>query len=198
MPLVQRRQLILLVVASKISLLRNNSTRNAFRAYRYHSYCDSGTTTMTQPKIGSIGPILKKIYLAIKGYKRVFSRVEKIIITVLVFSAVTTLVFWVKEVRSQGDNYGVIYSEGWLSNGQAPSNQLRRLTYAGLTRYMKDGTVGADIAEKWEESEDHLTYTFYLRPDFAASAVLQNIEQNKELFGDASVSAEKTTPLFLS
>lgn len=146
---------------------------------------------MTQPKIGSIGPILKKIYLAIKGYKRVFSRVEKIIITVLIFSAVTSLVFWVKEVRSQGDNYGVIYSEGWLSSNQAPSNQLKRLTYAGLTRYMKDGTIGADIAEKWEESEDHLTYTFHLRQNFVASAVLQNIEQNKELFGDASVSAEK-------
>lgn len=37
--------------------------------------------------------------------------------------------------------------------------------YSGLLRFTSDNQVEGDLAERWEVSDDGLTYTFYLRPD---------------------------------
>ncbi len=150
---------------------------------------------MKLPKIGRLGPNTKKIFLAIKGYKRVFPRSEKMAIVALMFVAFLSLVFWVREVRSQdSENTGMVYSEGWLVDDLSATPSLGRLTSAGLTRYLEDGSIGADIANTWDESDDHLTYTFHLNDRFSSSMLMHNIEQNSDIFGGTEVSApdEKT------
>ena len=45
------------------------------------------------------------------------------------------------------------------------SNEIAGLVYNGLVRYDKDLQIEGDLAEKWDISEDNLTFTFYLRRD---------------------------------
>lgn len=150
---------------------------------------------MNLPKIGRLGPNLKKIFLALKGFRRVFPRPEKTAIISLLLIAFLSIVLWVNDVRSQdSESVSMTYTEGWLVDNVSSVPDLDRLTNAGLTRYLKDGSIGADIADKWEESDDHQTYTFTINERYSSSSLLPNIQQNSDVFGDAEVSApdEKT------
>lgn len=46
-------------------------------------------------------------------------------------------------------------------------HDLTELIYAGLMRLRSDGTLGPELAERYEMSEDGLSYTFYLRPNLS-------------------------------
>lgn len=47
----------------------------------------------------------------------------------------------------------------------APSLDLDRLIFSGLTQFNSDRGIVPDLAESWDESTDGRTYTFHLRPD---------------------------------
>jgi len=147
------------------------------------------------PDISRAKSTAYKIFLVLKGFKRVFPRSEKMAIVALLLIAFITLTLWVREVRSE-DSGGskMTYTEGWLIKDSNAIPDLGRLTNAGLTRYLSDGSIGADIADKWEESEDHLTYKFTINDYYSASMLMQNIEQSGDVFGDVEASSpdEKT------
>lgn len=143
---------------------------------------------MKLPQISRFKAVINNVYLALKGFRRVFPRSEKAAVISLLFIALISLFFWVKEVRSEDSNNNAIYSEGWLVDNKNDLPNLGRLTNAGLTRYLKDGSIGADVADKWEISDDRLTYTFHISNRYSALALMQNISQNSDNFGDAEVS----------
>ncbi|MEK3936319.1 ABC transporter substrate-binding protein [Sporosarcina sp. FSL W7-1349] len=51
----------------------------------------------------------------------------------------------------------------WHPNAYAESNIVNRIIFTGLTKPGKDLTPAPALAEKWEASEDGLTWTFHLR-----------------------------------
>lgn len=143
---------------------------------------------MKLPQISRLQAVSKNIFLVLKGFRRVFPKSEKAAIVALLFIAFISLFFWVKEVRSEDAGSSSAYSEGWLvKDNNLPD--LGRLTNAGLTRYLVDGSIGADIADKWDVSDDHLTYTFHINNHYSAPALLDNISQYSDNFGGAEVSA---------
>ncbi len=52
-----------------------------------------------------------------------------------------------------------------LARYGTPERDLCALIFAGLTRAEPNGEILPDLAQKWEISEDNLTYTFHLRRD---------------------------------
>ena len=49
-------------------------------------------------------------------------------------------------------------------SGTYATNLVTELVYAGLVQYDKEMNIVPDMAESVEISDDHLTYTFKLRP----------------------------------
>lgn len=52
-----------------------------------------------------------------------------------------------------------------------------RNCFEGLVSLSPDGSVGEGVAERWEVSDDGLTYTFYLRPDAVWHVTSNALEQ---------------------
>ena len=52
-----------------------------------------------------------------------------------------------------------------LSQSNPVDQDISALVFSGLTRVMDDGTVVPDLAEKWDVSQNGMTYTFQLRKD---------------------------------
>lgn len=142
---------------------------------------------MKKLNLNKAGTALIKIYKSVKEFRFVFTKTEKIAVALLCFVALFSLFFWTKEIRSR--NQYLTYTEGWLTSDSRKTLDLGRLTSAGLTRNLKDGAIGADIADKWQVSDDRLTYTFTIKSQFSSKEILEALLPHKEDFGSAEISA---------
>lgn len=50
----------------------------------------------------------------------------------------------------------------WHPNAYAESNLVNRVIFSGLTKPGKDGSPAANLADKWEASDDGMVWTFHL------------------------------------
>ncbi|MBQ6268081.1 MAG: peptide ABC transporter substrate-binding protein [Clostridia bacterium] len=76
--------------------------------------------------------------------------------------------------------------------GESGAQLVINNVFEGLTRLQPDGTAASGLAERWEISEDELTYTFHLQPgtEWYCPVVLKN-EYGEEFY--KRFSEEKVT-----
>jgi len=130
---------------------------------------------------------LVKIYKSVKEFRFAFSKAERIAVALLCFVALFSLFFWVKEIRSHSEY--ITYTEGWITGDNRKTLDLGRLTNAGLTRNLQDGSIGPDIADKWQVSDDRKTYSFTINKAFSSKEVLGGLLPHKDDFGSADITA---------
>ena len=141
-----------------------------------------------------------KVYVALRKFNQFFSKTEKFLIIILLIAATAGLVFWLRDFLRQSGRLSVsdmVYSEGWILNNPKIAFDFGRLTKAGLTRFGQDGGIVGDIADTWEESADHLTYTFHIRDSLTSSQLMGYIAQDKDTYGGAEASATDDHTLVL-
>ncbi len=143
---------------------------------------------------------VRQIYNALRGFRRYFSKTERVVIVCLLIIAAGSLSFWIRAALVRAGRVtasNMVYTEGWVVKDPKITLDFGRLTRAGLTRLDKDGKVVGDIAESWEESADHKTFTFHIRSSIEASQLMGFISQDKTAYGGAEASALDESTLVL-
>lgn len=132
----------------------------------------------------------RETFNSLKFLPRVFTRIEKIIIIMLVgvvfiFTFVLGYQDWLKKTKTV-PNYGSEFREGIVGESKDLDNHLARLVNAGLTKYDDNKNIIGDLADSWEIKEGGKVYSFHLRDgfqseDLANQIISQNIWKDIEI-----------------
>jgi len=133
----------------------------------------------------------KESALSLRFLPRVFTRLEKIIVLVLV-GVIFSLTFflgyssWLKNTKLV-PNFGGDFTEGVVGTSKDLDQHLARLTNAGLTKYDSNKNIIGDLADHWEIKENGKVYEFHLRDGFSSQDLANQII-SQGLWKDISIS----------
>lgn len=117
-------------------------------------------------------------------------RIIQFLILIIIISSI--LVFWSRDKKQTGPIGGGKYIEGIIADNKtaATFENLKRLTNCGLLRFDENHNLKNDLIDKYEVSDDKLTYAFYLKSQFKAEAIKEIIAKQDGFWRDLEIKAE--------
>lgn len=145
-----------------------------------------------------LGSLWQAIKFGAAGLWRKMSKIEKSIIAALLLIALFSGGLYAAEQRKPYDlipDFGGNYTEGILVSDTSATQELGRLTSAGLVRFSPEGEIVPDLAERWEIGADNKTYKFFIREGINANDLVEPIKQSGSTIPKANVSTEEGNAL---
>jgi len=138
-----------------------------------------------EPSLRALGHVkIHSIAYTLKNWKKCFSRYDKLGLSLLIAGLILTSWQWTLAASKNSElapAYGGTFIEGVIGN-DIEKIDLGHLVKSSLIKIDQNGELVGDMAEKWQVSEDNLSYTFDLRDRVSASQIISTMDQNPTYF----------------
>ncbi|OQA52744.1 MAG: Bacterial extracellular solute-binding proteins, family 5 Middle [candidate division WS2 bacterium ADurb.Bin280] len=138
-----------------------------------------------EPSLRALGHVkIHSIIYTLKNWKKCFSRYDKLGLSLLIAGLILTSWQWTLAASKNSQfapSYGGTFIEGVIGN-DIEKIDLGHLVKSSLVKVDQNGELIGDMAEKWQISEDNLSYTFELKDKVSSSQIISTIDQNPTYF----------------
>ncbi len=125
-----------------------------------------------------------------------FERILLIIAVLLLFVSLAGYLYDRHKQTKEVPVVGGTYTEGVVADSPTKVDRIiARLTNIGLTYRDTDGAIQPGLAESWQISDDKKTYTFQIRPGYAAEGILSTIQSSKNNWTGIQITSPSESTL---